>query len=112
MANSVHLSLTANPSHLEAVNPVVLGKARAKQFQAGLLKPDGSGYDRRTVLPLLLHGDAAFAGQGVVAECLGLSGPEGPPHRRHYPLHCQQPDRLHHIHRRTADLRPILRTSH
>ena len=65
--NNVHLSLTANPSHLEAVNPVVIGKVRAKQDQIG----DG---DRTQVLPLLLHGDAAFAGQGVVAECFGLSG--------------------------------------
>ncbi|MEM7520521.1 MAG: 2-oxoglutarate dehydrogenase E1 component [Pseudomonadota bacterium] len=68
--NAVHLSLTANPSHLEAVNPVVLGKARAKQDQLG--------DDQRTsVLPLLLHGDAAFAGQGVVAECFALSGLRG-----------------------------------
>ncbi|WP_343116628.1 2-oxoglutarate dehydrogenase E1 component [Ostreiculturibacter nitratireducens] len=65
--NTVHLSLTANPSHLEAVNPVVLGKSRAKQEQ----RHDRS---RRSVLPVLLHGDAAFAGQGVVAECFGLSG--------------------------------------
>ncbi|MBM9594806.1 2-oxoglutarate dehydrogenase E1 component [Roseitranquillus sediminis] len=68
--NTVHLSLTANPSHLEAVNPVVLGKARAKQDQLG--DPERSG-----VLPVLLHGDAAFAGQGVVAECFGLSGLRG-----------------------------------
>ncbi|MDF1669687.1 MAG: 2-oxoglutarate dehydrogenase E1 component [Roseovarius sp.] len=68
--NKVHLSLTANPSHLEAVNPVVLGKARAKQDQ---LNDD----DRIRVLPVLLHGDAAFAGQGVVAECFGLSGLKG-----------------------------------
>ncbi len=68
--NKVHLSLTANPSHLEAVNPVVLGKVRAKQFQL-------NDSDRKTVLPLLLHGDAAFAGQGVVAECFGLSGLKG-----------------------------------
>ncbi|MGM0585362.1 MAG: 2-oxoglutarate dehydrogenase E1 component [Pseudomonadota bacterium] len=68
--NEVHLSLTANPSHLEAVNPVVLGKVRAKQAQ---LKDE----DRRAVLPILLHGDAAFAGQGVVAECFGLSGLRG-----------------------------------
>ncbi|MGB0306364.1 MAG: 2-oxoglutarate dehydrogenase E1 component [Paracoccaceae bacterium] len=65
--NNVHLSLTANPSHLEAVNPVVIGKVRAKQDQNG-------DADRTQVLPLLLHGDAAFAGQGVVAECFGLSG--------------------------------------
>ncbi len=75
--NPVHLSLTANPSHLEAVNPVVLGKARAKQQQIGRLKPGKSNIDRSTVMPLLLHGDAAFAGQGVVAECLGLSGLRG-----------------------------------
>ncbi|MCA0202709.1 MAG: 2-oxoglutarate dehydrogenase E1 component [Proteobacteria bacterium] len=68
--NVVHLSLTANPSHLEAVNPVVLGKVRAKQDQ----KNDA---ERRSVLPILLHGDAAFAGQGVVAECLQLSGIKG-----------------------------------
>src|SRR5690606_23337241 len=68
--NEVHLSLTANPSHLEAVNPVVLGKARAKQAQLGR---DVGGQ----VMPLLLHGDAAFAGQGIVAECFGLSELKG-----------------------------------
>ncbi len=68
--NTVHLSLTANPSHLEIVDPVVLGKARAKQDQKG-------DKERTTVLPLLIHGDAAFAGQGVIAECFGLSGLKG-----------------------------------
>ncbi|MBD3664018.1 2-oxoglutarate dehydrogenase E1 component [Sulfitobacter aestuariivivens] len=68
--NTVHLSLTANPSHLEAVNPVVLGKARAKQDQV-------YDEDRSAVVPILLHGDAAFAGQGVVAECFALSGLRG-----------------------------------
>ncbi|WP_370402368.1 2-oxoglutarate dehydrogenase E1 component [Sulfitobacter sp. JB4-11] len=68
--NEVHLSLTANPSHLEAVNPVVLGKARAKQDQL-------NDTDRTAVMPILLHGDAAFAGQGVVAECFALSGLRG-----------------------------------
>ncbi|WP_439521340.1 2-oxoglutarate dehydrogenase E1 component [Marivita sp.] len=68
--NTVHLSLTANPSHLEAVNPVVLGKVRAKQDQMG-------DTERRQVMPILLHGDAAFAGQGVVAECFALSGLRG-----------------------------------
>ena len=68
--NTVHLSLTANPSHLEIVDPVVLGKARAKQDQR-------KDRERTTVLPLLIHGDAAFAGQGVVAECFGLSGLRG-----------------------------------
>ncbi len=69
--NTVHLSLTANPSHLEIVDPVVLGKVRAKQDQLG------DTAERVKVLPLLIHGDAAFAGQGVVAECLGLSGLKG-----------------------------------
>lgn len=78
--NNVHLSLTANPSHLEIVNPVVLGKARAKQDQHNaengiFVRPTAT--DRSSVLPLLLHGDAAFAGQGVVAECFGLSGLRG-----------------------------------
>jgi 2-oxoglutarate dehydrogenase E1 component len=67
----VHLSLTPNPSHLEAEDPVVLGKARAKQFQFGDTDTHAS------VLPLLLHGDAAFAGQGVVAECFAMSGTKG-----------------------------------
>jgi 2-oxoglutarate dehydrogenase E1 component len=62
----VHLSLAANPSHLEAVNPVVLGKVRAKQQQRG----DSA---RRRVASILMHGDAAFAGQGLVAEALELS---------------------------------------
>lgn len=70
--NNVHLSLTANPSHLEIVDPVVLGKVRAKQDQHGCTPGE-----RTPVLPLLIHGDAAFAGQGVVAECFGLSGLKG-----------------------------------
>src|SRR4029078_5598567 len=76
--NNVHLSLTANPSHLESVDPVVLGKVRAKQEQL-------QDKERKEVLPLLLYGDAAFAGQGVVAECLGLSGLRG--HRTGGPPH-------------------------
>ncbi len=70
--NKVHLSLTANPSHLEIVDPVTLGKVRAKQDQHG-----ATPEERTMVLPLLMHGDAAFAGQGVVAECFGLSGLKG-----------------------------------
>jgi 2-oxoglutarate dehydrogenase E1 component len=70
--NRVHLSLTANPSHLEIVNPVVLGKVRAKQDQYGATRED-----RTMVMPLLISGDAAFAGQGVIAECFGLSGLRG-----------------------------------
>ncbi len=70
--NKVHLSLTANPSHLEIVDPVVLGKVRAKQDHLG-----ATPEDRTMVMPLLIHGDASFAGQGVVAECFGLSGLRG-----------------------------------
>ncbi|KAL7504725.1 hypothetical protein ACHAXN_005141 [Cyclotella atomus] len=65
----IHLSLLANPSHLECVNPVVLGKARAKQFYCG-----DTEEDMRNVVPILLHGDAAFAGQGVVYETMQLMG--------------------------------------
>jgi 2-oxoglutarate dehydrogenase E1 component len=72
--NNVHLSLTANPSHLEIVNPVVIGKARAKQQ---FLLRDDPAAGRGHVLPLLLHGDAAFAGQGVIAECFALMGLKG-----------------------------------
>src|SRR5438270_1795642 len=68
--NKVHLSLLPNPSHLEAVDPVVLGKARAVQT----IRVDAHG---KTVLPILLHGDASFAGQGVVWECLSFSGLPG-----------------------------------
>ncbi len=82
--HKVHLSLTANPSHLEIVNPVVLGKSRAKQAfdireaEVNLGKPDAEWVlDRSKVVPLLIHGDAAFAGQGVVAECFALMGLKG-----------------------------------
>lgn len=64
--NEIHLSLTANPSHLEAVDPVVIGKVRAKQVQRNDL-------ESTQVMPILLHGDAAFAGQGIVAETLMIS---------------------------------------
>ncbi|MBN9272791.1 MAG: 2-oxoglutarate dehydrogenase E1 component, partial [Mesorhizobium sp.] len=77
--NKVHLSLTANPSHLEIVDPVVMGKARAKQdYLFGRGRAEIVPLEERAkVLPLLLHGDAAFAGQGVIAEILGLSGLRG-----------------------------------
>ena len=68
--NLVHISLTDNPSHLEAVDPVVLGQTRAKQFFH-------KDKERRKVVPILIHGDAAFAGQGVVAECFAMSGLPG-----------------------------------
>ena len=67
---NIHLSLAANPSHLEAVNPVVLGKVRAKQRQRG-------DRERQEVVGILMHGDAAFAGQGVIAESLELSDLRG-----------------------------------
>ncbi|MGN6769874.1 MAG: 2-oxoglutarate dehydrogenase E1 component [Rhizobiaceae bacterium] len=77
--NKVHMSLTANPSHLEIVNPVVMGKARAKQdIVFGRKREEMIPLEERSkVLPLLIHGDAAFAGQGVVAEMFGLSGLRG-----------------------------------
>uniref|UniRef100_A0A7S1V5I3 Transketolase-like pyrimidine-binding domain-containing protein n=1 Tax=Grammatophora oceanica TaxID=210454 RepID=A0A7S1V5I3_9STRA len=65
----IHLSLVANPSHLECVDPVVVGKVRAKQYYCGN-RPE----DMRNVVPILLHGDAAFAGQGVVYETMQLAG--------------------------------------
>ena len=68
--NIVHVSLTDNPSHLEAVNPVVLGQTRAKQYFH-------EDHERNKVIPILIHGDAAFAGQGVVAECFAMSGLSG-----------------------------------
>ncbi len=64
--NNIHLSLTANPSHLEFVDPVVVGKVRSKQIQRGVT-------ESAAVLPLLLHGDAAFAGQGIIAETFMIS---------------------------------------
>ena len=67
----VHMSLVPNPSHLEAVNPVVLGKVRANQTA----RDDLAKHEQ--VLPVLLHGDAAFAGQGIVWECLSFSGIRG-----------------------------------
>ncbi len=67
---TIHLTLAANPSHLEAVDPVVVGKTRARQERLG-------GAGERLVLPVLVHGDAAFAGQGLVAETFNLSQLEG-----------------------------------
>ncbi len=64
--NNIHLSLTANPSHLEFVNPVVIGKVRAKQTQR-------DDVESEAVMPLILHGDAAFAGQGITAETLMIA---------------------------------------
>ena len=107
--NDIQVSLTANPSHLEAVDPVLEGLVRAKQD----LLDKGDGEQRFSVVPMMLHGDAAFAGQGVVAETLNLANAARLPRRRHHPHHRQQPDRLHHragvlqvqriLHRRRED---------
>ena len=94
--NELAVTLAANPSHLEAVDPVVEGMVRAKQ--------DRLGDNERApqVLPVLVHGDAAFAGQGVVAETLNLSEVAGLRRRRHRPHRRQQPARLHDRARRRA----------
>ena len=89
-------ALTANPSHLEAVNPVVEGRMRAKQRRF-------KDRDRRLGVPLLIHGDAAFAGQGLVAETLEPLAAARLQDRRHDPHRRQQPDRLHH----RAERRPL-----
>src|SRR5262249_41637694 len=73
---TVHMTMNANPSHLEWVNPVVTGRVRAKQQQrAGAISIDATAW--RQVMPLLVHGDAAFAGQGIVPETLMLSDLKG-----------------------------------
>lgn len=69
----VHMSLMPNPSHLETVDPIVLGKVRAYQ----MVRDDIGPGKNKQVLPVLIHGDAAFAGQGIVWECLGFSGIRG-----------------------------------
>ena len=69
----VHMSLQPNPSHLETVDPVVLGKTRAQQ----VFRDDIGPGKHKQVLPILIHGDAAFAGQGIVWECFGFSGVRG-----------------------------------
>ncbi len=70
---SVHMSLVPNPSHLETVDPIVLGKVRAQQ----VFRDDIGPGKHKQVLPVLIHGDAAFAGQGIVWECFGFSGVRG-----------------------------------
>ena len=91
------LELAANPSHLETVGPIVEGMVRARQDQ---VDPPGS----YPVLPIQIHGDAAFAGQGVVAETLAMSDITGLPRRRHGAPDHQQPDRLHD----GAGVRPLV----
>jgi len=74
--NTVHLTMNPNPSHLEWVNPVVTGRVRAKQQQrVGAISINETAW--RQVMPLLIHGDAAFAGQGIVAETLMMSDLKG-----------------------------------
>ena len=87
------ISMPPNPSHLEFVNPVVVGMARAACTDA-----PAPGAPRSTdacTLPILIHGDAAFPGQGIVAETLNLSRLRRLRRRRHGPHHRQQPARLH-----------------
>ncbi len=73
-AGEIEVLIAPNPSHLEAVNPVVEGRARAEQTD----RSSGAGlYDPTVALPVLIHGDAAFAGQGIVAETLNLQSLEG-----------------------------------
>src|SRR6202522_1330018 len=67
---NVRIHLVSNPSHLEAVDPVAIGRARAKQQRAG-------DQERKEIVPVIMHGDAAFAGQGILAETLNMSGVEG-----------------------------------
>jgi 2-oxoglutarate dehydrogenase E1 component len=89
---NVAIEVVPNPSHLEFVDPVVEGVVRAKQDSLGGRGP--AVWNR--VLPVLVHGDAAFAGQGIVAETFSLSQ-LGLPHRRDHPRGRQQPDRLHDV---------------
>ena len=84
----IHIHLVSNPSHLEAVNPVTVGRTRAKQDRAG----EGG---KAKYLPLLVHGDAAFAGQGITAETLNYADLAGYTRGRHDPRDRQQPDRVH-----------------
>jgi 2-oxoglutarate dehydrogenase E1 component len=75
--NEIKVYLSANPSHLEAVDPVVVGMVRAKLDDRAAADGDGGGDGGNGVLPVLIHGDAAFAGQGVVAETLSMSQLDG-----------------------------------
>ena len=93
------VSMPPNPSHLEAIDPVVEGMARAAGTVADA--PGAPAFDPARSLPILIHGDAAFPGQGVVAETLNLQPAAGLQHRRHDPHHRQQPARLHDRRART-----------
>ncbi len=93
----IHIHLVSNPSHLEAVDPVTIGRTRAKQDRAGARR-------RTKYLPLLVHGDGAFAGQGIIAETLNYAESPGYTVGGTRPHHRQQPDRLYHHPRRVAFL--------
>ena len=93
----VTVTMSPNPSHLEYVNPVIEGRARADQT---IRKARELAHDPNAVLPVLIHGDAAFPGQGIVAETLNLQALPGLHDRRHAPRDRQQPARLHHRPRR------------
>ena len=95
---AITVALAHNPSHLEFVGPVVDGRARAQQTQR---RGQEAVHDPVVAVPVVIHGDAAFAGQGVVAETLNLGAPPGLPGRRHHAPHHQQPGRLHDRHDRT-----------
>jgi 2-oxoglutarate dehydrogenase E1 component len=73
---TIDLHLASNPSHLEAVDPVALGRARARQMRLDVRGKDNT-FGRDKVLPMVIHGDAAFAGQGIFAECLVLTSLHG-----------------------------------
>ena len=89
----VTVTLSHNPSHLEFIDPVIEGRARADQTSRKGREPN---HDPSVVLPVLMHGDAAFPGQGVVSETLNLQALPGLHDRRHGAHHHQQPARLHH----------------
>ena len=100
--NKVHLSLTANPSHLEIVNPVVLGKTRAKQDQLG-----ATPEDRTCAMPLLISRRRGLRRPGRHRRMLRPVGAARPPHRRLGAFHRQQPDRVHHL----SALQPLVALS-
>ena len=91
----IHVHLASNPSHLEAVDPVTIGRTRAKQDRTG---KDGA----KKYLPLLVHGDGAFAGQGITAETLNYARSARLQRGRHGACDRQQPDWIYHHAQRTA----------